>query len=72
MLKILKFQSHLFTRKDLCHWILNNDRSGFKKHSLLYNLFPKGSERKTSPSKTYIFGEGGAELASVENICQNM
>ena len=71
-LKVLKFQNHLFTRKDLCHWISNNDRSGFKKHSLHYNLFPKGSKRQTSPSKTYIVGKGGAELSSVENICQNI
>ena len=71
MLKVFKFQNHLFMRKDLCHWISNNDRSGFKKRSLHYNLFPKGSKRQTSPSKTYIFGKGGAELSSVENICQN-
>lgn len=72
MLKALEFQNHLFTREDLCHWISNNGRSGFKKHSLHYNLFPKGFERKASPSKTYIFEKGGAELSSVENISQNL
>lgn len=71
MLEVLKFQNHLFTRKKPLPLDFKHDRSCFRKYSPHYNLFPKGSVRKTSP-KTYIFGKGGAELSSVENICQNI
>lgn len=42
-------------KKKLLPLDFKHDRSCFKKHSLHYNLFPKGSVRKTSPKNLHFW-----------------